>query len=67
MREQGYTGPVHAGQIIGYVGATGDTNTPHLHFEWHPKVIPSNWPASAYGVSVIGDAVNPFPLLSQVC
>jgi len=49
------------------VGATGDTNTPHLHFEWHPKVIPSNWPRSAYGVAVIGDAINPFPLLSQVC
>jgi murein DD-endopeptidase MepM/ murein hydrolase activator NlpD len=67
MREPGYTGPVHAGDIIGYVGATGDTNTPHDHFEWHPKVIPSNWPKSPYGYSVIGDAVNPFPLLSQVC
>jgi murein DD-endopeptidase MepM/ murein hydrolase activator NlpD len=67
MREPGFTGPVHAGQIIGYVGATGDTNTPHDHFEWHPNVIPSNWPASAYGYKVIGDAVNPFPLLSQVC
>lgn len=67
MREPGYTGPVHAGQIIGYVGATGDTNTPHDHFEWHPKVIPSNWPASAYGYTVVGDAVNPYPLLSQVC
>ena len=67
MREPGYTGPVHAGDIIGYVGATGDTNTPHDHFEWHPKVIPSNWPQSPYGYSVIGDAVNPFPLLSQVC
>ena len=67
MREPGYTGPVHAGQIIGYVGATGDTNTPHDHFEWHPNVIPSDWPLSAYGVAIIGDAVNPFPLLSQVC
>jgi murein DD-endopeptidase MepM/ murein hydrolase activator NlpD len=67
MRAPGYTGPVHAGQIIGYVGATGDTNTPHDHFEWHPKVIPSNWPASAYGYTVIGGAINPFPLLSQVC
>lgn len=67
MREPGYTGPVQAGDIIGYVGATGDTNTPHDHFEWHPKVIPSSWPQSAYGVAVIGDAINPFPLLSQVC
>ena len=65
--ETGYTGPVVAGQIIGYAGETGDTSTPHLHFEWHPNVIPSNWPASPYGYSVIGDAINPFPLLVQVC
>jgi murein DD-endopeptidase MepM/ murein hydrolase activator NlpD len=67
LRETGYTGPVSAGDVIGYVGATGDTNTPHDHFEWHPNVIPSNWPASAYGYTVIDGAVNPFPLLSQVC
>ena len=67
LRAPGYTGPVQAGDIIGYVGATGDTSTPHDHFEWHPNVIPSNWPASAYGYTVIGTAINPFPLLSQVC
>src|SRR5262245_12126741 len=67
LRETGYTGPVSAGDVIGYVGATGDTNTPHDHFEWHPNVIPSNWPASAYGATVINGAINPFPLLSQVC
>lgn len=60
-------GPVQAGDIIGYVGETGDTDTPHNHFEWHPNVIPSNWPASPYGYSVIGGAVNPFPLLQAVC
>lgn len=67
LMQPGITGPVSAGQIIGYVGETGDTNTPHDHFEWHPKVIPGDWPASPYGYSVIGSAVNPFPLLSQVC
>lgn len=60
-------GPVQAGDIIGYVGETGDTDTPHDHFEWHPNVIPSNWPASPYGYSVIGGAVNPWPLLQAVC
>jgi murein DD-endopeptidase MepM/ murein hydrolase activator NlpD len=67
LRSPGYTGPVQAGDIIGYVGATGDTSTPHDHFEWHPNVIPSDWPASPYGYTVIGTAINPFPLLSQVC
>lgn len=60
-------GPVNTGDVIGYVGATGDTSTPHNHFEWHPNVIPSDWPESAYGSNVIGTAVNPYPLLTQVC
>ena len=67
LMQPGFTGNVSAGDVIGYVGATGDTSTPHDHFEWHPNVIPSNWPSSPYGYSVIGDAVNPFPLLSAVC
>ncbi len=67
LMQPGFTGQVSAGDVIGYVGATGDTSTPHDHFEWHPNVIPSNWQVSPYGYSVIGDAVNPFPLLSMVC
>jgi murein DD-endopeptidase MepM/ murein hydrolase activator NlpD len=67
LMQPGVTGQVSAGQIVGYVGATGDTSTPHDHFEWHPNVIPSDWPKSPYGYSVIGSAVNPFPLLAQVC
>jgi murein DD-endopeptidase MepM/ murein hydrolase activator NlpD len=65
--EPGYSGPVVAGQIIGYAGSTGNSSTPHLHFEWHPNAIPSGWPASPYGYSIIGSAINPFPLLAQVC
>lgn len=60
-------GSVSTGDVIGYVGATGDTSTPHNHFEWHPNVIPANWPASSYGYSVVGSAVNPYPLLMEVC
>ncbi|MGE5225899.1 MAG: murein hydrolase activator EnvC family protein [Planctomycetaceae bacterium] len=60
-------GPVHTGDVIGYVGETGDAIGSHDHFEWHPSVVPSNWPASSYGYSVIDGAVNPYPLLANVC
>jgi peptidoglycan hydrolase CwlO-like protein len=61
-------GPVKAGDIIGYVGDTGDAiGTPHDHFEWHPYTVPANWPASFYGYVTIGSAVNPYPVLVDVC
>jgi murein DD-endopeptidase MepM/ murein hydrolase activator NlpD len=60
-------GPVHTGDVIGYVGETGDAIGSHDHFEWHPNVVPSPWPASSYGYTVIEGAVNPYPLLANVC
>lgn len=42
---------VKAGDVLGYVGSTGDTLVPHLHFEVHP---------------LGGKAVDPTPYVAEV-
>jgi murein DD-endopeptidase MepM/ murein hydrolase activator NlpD len=69
MVQIGKLGAVAAGDIIGYVGSDGlaGGTTPHNHFEFHPDVIPAGWRESYYGYSVIGSAINPYPLLVSAC
>jgi murein DD-endopeptidase MepM/ murein hydrolase activator NlpD len=43
---------VHAGEVIGHVGHTGDTTVNHLHFEVHPGG---------------GPAIDPYPTVRRIC
>ena len=52
LSSYGRLGDVTSGDVIGYVGATGDALGAHDHFEWHPGN---------------GPAVDPYPYLMAVC
>jgi murein DD-endopeptidase MepM/ murein hydrolase activator NlpD len=48
----GKLGEVHEGDVVGWVGDTGNASAPHVHFEWHPNG---------------GAAVDPYAQLNEVC
>jgi peptidoglycan hydrolase CwlO-like protein len=69
LSKLGKLGKVRAGDVVGYVGNSGDARggPTHDHFEWHPNQISSHPHRSPYGQTRVGDAIDPYPFLMQVC
>lgn len=62
-----HLGYVRAGAVIGYVGISGDAQTSHNHFQWHPWNVPDPLHVAPSGFSRVLDAIDPYPFLNQVC